>query len=422
MQNSLPRNRSVRMMVQWLALPALLALSGCGTSLGTKGAPTTPMAAKTQPVQTQVGGITVAQNAQPGIGGTGKQDGKTPGIGGTGQIAGTSPGIGGTGIIGTVTGFGSIFVNGFEVDYAPDLPVTFKDRTVRPDALRIGQVVEIEAEGSGARLRARRLGVRHEVAGPIEKIDVNRRIAVVFGQRVEIPEGIISTGNGLRTLKISDLAAGDHIDVSGLRRSNGVIAASRIDKTGPGETAVLRGRVTASGQNGFSVNGVRIVAPVGRRPDTLSSGQDVQIIGTAIRGTLRARRIHQLALRPFAGRVRRLSVEGYVRRAISGGAAVGRYPITQLPARARIQAGERVILDGSVSARGRFAPTKLRKTRIKLRRPDLRRPDVRHRQLKATPIQPGRRAAPPARRAPVIRAPHPKRPQDRRPSPRRHRR
>jgi len=398
-----------RLMIRWLAFIALLALSGCGGSLGTIGAPAIPIAANTQPAQTQNSGITIAQNAQPGIGGTGK----SPGIGGTGQIAGTPPGIGGTGIIGTVTGFGSIFVNGFEVDYAPDLPITFKDRSVRPDALRIGQVVEIEAEGSSKRLQARRLFIRHEVAGPIERIDVNRRMAVVFGQRVEIPEGVISAVNGSRVLKISDLAAGDHIDVSGLRRANGVIAASRIDKTGPGETAVLRGQVTASGQSGFSVNGVRIDAPVGSRPGTLSSGRDVQIIGTAIRGRLRARRINQLALRPFSGRVRHLSVEGYVRRAISGGAAVGRIPITQLPARARIQAGERVILDGSVDARGRFAPTRLRRPRVRLRRPAEPR-----RNLNTRPAYPSRNIAPPAPRALVIRAPYPQRPTDRRLQPR----
>jgi hypothetical protein len=392
-----------------LLLIALLTLNGCASSLGTNSAPATPVAANTQPNQSE-GGITVAQNAQPGIGGTGK----TPGIGGTGQIAGTPPGIGGTGIIGTVTGFGSIIVNGFEVDYAPDIPITFKDRTVRPNALRIGQVVEIEAEGSGKILRARRLSIRHEVAGPIERIDVSRRIAVIFGQRVEIPEGVISTGNGSRKLKFSDLAAGDHIDVSGLRRANGVIAASRIEKTGPGETAVLRGRVTASGQSSFSVNGMRIDAPVGGRPATLSSGRDVQITGTAIRGALRARRINLLALRPFSGRVRRLSVEGYVRRAISGGAAIGRIPITQLPARARIGSGERVILDGRFSAQGGFAPTRLRRPKVKTRRRGVPRGN-----LNTRPASPRRQAAPPAPRPPVTRAPYPQRPPVIRSQPRR---
>jgi hypothetical protein len=404
------------MVWAWIVLFAGFLPGGCASSLSSGGAPATLNPATAETVQQGGPNIRIAQGTPPGIGGTGKQDGKTPGIGGTGQIAGGSPDIGGTGIIGTVTGFGSIFVNGFEVDYAPDLPVTFKDRTVRPAALRIGQVVAVEAEGSGKRLRATRLSVHHEVAGPIERIDPARRMVIVFGQRIEIPPGIISTANGSKRVSINDLAVGEHIDVSGLRRANGVIAASRIDKTGPGEAAVLHGRVTASGQNGFSVNGVRIDAPVGSRPVTLASGQDVQIIGTAIRGRLRARRIRQLERRPFAGRMKRLSIEGYVRRATSGGVAVGRVPIVQLPTRARIQAGERVILDGTLDTRGRFAPTRLRAPQVKLRFQGEPR-----RNLNTRPTPPRRQAVPPAPRLPpVIRnTPPAPRPPVYRPPPRR---
>ena len=234
-----------------LTLVFLLALNGCAVSLGGRGKPAASVT-REAPISEPAGTNTkIAQmSGQPGIGGTGQPGGKSPGIGGTGQVAGGPPGIGGTGIVGTVTGFGSILVNGFEVDYAPDLPITFKDRTVRPDALRIGQVVAIEAQGSGNRLRASRLAIRHEVAGPIERIDPARRMAVVFGQRIDIPEGVISAGNGSRAMKIGGLGVGDHIDVSGLRRADGVIAASRIDKTGPGAVTVLRGRVTATGKLG----------------------------------------------------------------------------------------------------------------------------------------------------------------------------
>jgi hypothetical protein len=404
--------RTSVMAMASLALLALMSLGGCGASLGTNGAPSAQVATDILPAQ-QSGSVAVAQNAQPGIGGTGKQNGKTPGIGGTGQLAGT-PGIGGTGIIGTVSGFGSILVNGFEVEYAPDLPVTFKDRAVRPDALRIGQVVEVLAVGTGKHLRARRIAVRHEVAGPIQRIDHARRMAVVFGQRIEIPSGVISTANGTRVVPIRNLAVGDHIDVSGLRLANGVIAASRIDMTGTDASAVLRGRVTTSDQTGFVVNGVRIDAPLASRPRNLRSGQNVQIVGTAIRGRLRARRINPAPARPFAGRVKRLSVEGYVTRAISGGVAVGGVPITQLPARARIQAGDRVILDGPVGARGRFAPSRVRAPVVRLRFQS-----APSRNPNGIQPAPRRQVLPPAAPPPVIRrAPQP-RPPVYRPPPRR---
>ena len=54
-----------------------------------------------------------------GIGGTGYQPGEGNGIGGTGTPQTRAEA---TGIIGTITGFGSIFVNNYEVDYTANTP------------------------------------------------------------------------------------------------------------------------------------------------------------------------------------------------------------------------------------------------------------------------------------------------------------
>jgi hypothetical protein len=56
-----------------------------------------------------------------GVGGTGKSERPANGgVGGTGLQAG---GVGGTGIVGTITGFGSVCVNGLEVEYDHSTPV-----------------------------------------------------------------------------------------------------------------------------------------------------------------------------------------------------------------------------------------------------------------------------------------------------------
>lgn len=412
MFRSLRRPQIAHAVVAFLALFAIALIGGCATSLGTGGTLSNDVS-RTESANQQSGSdITVAQGQQPGIGGTGAPGTKAPGIGGTGNVAGT-PGIGGTGIIGTVTGFGSILVNGFKVDYAPDMPIGFKDATVRPDALRIGQVVEIEASGSGNRLQARRISIRHEVAGPIERIDHARRVAVVFGQRIQIPSGIVFTAAGSRRLTIDDLRVGDHIDVSGLRQANGVIAASHVDKTGPGAAAVIRGRVTSSDPSGFSVNGMRVEAPRSAIRRALVSGQDVLIVGTAVGGKLRARRVNPAPTRPFEGRVAQLSIEGYVTRAISGGVAIGVVPITRLPASARLRAGDRIILDGPVDGRGRFAPSRVRQPRATNIRGDAPRsgnrlePAPRTQVLPPAPRPPYPRPAypRPAPRPPVYRSP-----------------
>src|SRR6266849_2994094 len=49
--------------------------------------------------------------------------GTDQGIGGTGISRGDDHGIGGTGIVGVIQRFGSIFVNGERISYAPDVPV-----------------------------------------------------------------------------------------------------------------------------------------------------------------------------------------------------------------------------------------------------------------------------------------------------------
>ena len=76
-----------------------------------------------------IGGTGTAM-AQSGIGGTGLLDGGTGGtgnpeggIGGTGNVA-NDGGIGGTGIIGIITGFASICVNGVEIHYDINTPVS----------------------------------------------------------------------------------------------------------------------------------------------------------------------------------------------------------------------------------------------------------------------------------------------------------
>ncbi|MCH8239692.1 MAG: hypothetical protein IIB62_06510, partial [Proteobacteria bacterium] len=84
-----------------------------------------------------------------------------------------------------------------------------------------------------------------------------------------------------------------------------------------------------------------------------------------------------------------------------GGVAIGAMPISQLPARTSLQAGQRIILDGSIDTRGRIAVKQVRSPGVITRVPaELRK------QLNAPP-PPRRQIEPPASPAPVIRDPRP---------------
>src|ERR1700733_3467264 len=109
------------------------------------------------------GGPTLAER---GTGGTGAP---AKGRVADGRVA--DRGIGGTGIIGVVTGFASICVDGVEVRFDRSVPVSIDGETATPAQLRIGQLVVIHAHGTvsmpDAVAKARTISVRYEVSGPI---------------------------------------------------------------------------------------------------------------------------------------------------------------------------------------------------------------------------------------------------------------
>lgn len=143
-----------------------------------------------------------------GIGGTGIGDGNgNGGIGGTGI---------GTGFIGRIDAFGSIWVNGEEIFYDPDIPVQFGGLEGDISDLKIGHVVQVVAhpDKSGV-LQATRLSVRFAVVGEVQSVTMDT--ATIFDEPVIFP------ANSPRP------KPGEMLAVSGFQRSDGTIIASRID-------------------------------------------------------------------------------------------------------------------------------------------------------------------------------------------------
>ncbi len=145
------------------------------------------------------------------------QRGDDQGIGGTGIIRRNDDrGIGGTGIVGVIQRFGSIFVNGERISYAPNVPVLIDGAATSAKALRIGQVVRVLAlRQANGMLTTRGIAVVSEVVGPIE--NVNTGEITVLGQKV------ISAGSE------SWRRPGTQVAVFGLRRTDGVIVASLVE-------------------------------------------------------------------------------------------------------------------------------------------------------------------------------------------------
>jgi hypothetical protein len=145
-------------------------------------------------------------------------------------IAGCGGGTGGTGMtggtpatsFGTITAFGSVFVNGVEFSTS-GATIILDGNPVTQNELRRGMVVTVSGSRSGNSGSATRIDVDDAVKGFVEAIATDRNHWTVMGQTVLVDDqtkfenGIVPT-------------VGDFVEVHGLVRGEGVIAASFIDK------------------------------------------------------------------------------------------------------------------------------------------------------------------------------------------------
>jgi hypothetical protein len=274
----------------------------------------------------------------------GRDDGLTDrGIGGTG-IAVTDRGIGGTGIantgiIGTVTAFGSVWVNGLRVDLPPTIEMRIEGQPAQTGDVRIGQTVAMTAgPGGPTGLTARRLDVRFAVAGPVERTTPGS--ALILGQRIDLAEAEGTTA----------LTPGRWVAISGLRRPDGVIDASRVDPWDPARGWLLRGRLDSVTPKTLTVAGLTLARGRGLAGTLPAGGSMVRVAGRPDPGVgpTTALALEPDPFNPFGTTISALSIETYVdasgQTAIPGGPRIDRADGTATPAR--------VVIDSVVTSGG----------------------------------------------------------------------
>ena len=156
------------------------------------------------------------------------------GGGGGGSVA--SGGTGGTGVSsGTVTGFGSVFVNGVEFDTQTG-SVTL-DGSSGPDeatdshrGLKVGMVVKVDGEfdDDGIHGAATEIEYEDNLEGPVDSItdiDATTKQAVVLGQTVILDKN----RTNFEKTTFDTLVVGNVIEVSGLTDADGNIRATYVE-------------------------------------------------------------------------------------------------------------------------------------------------------------------------------------------------
>jgi hypothetical protein len=138
-------------------------------------------------------------------------------------------------VSGTVTGFGSVIVDGVRIDdKAVSAGKEKADGTITAAELKIGQHVEVEHDGN---LVATKIRVSAEVEGSVTAVDLVAKTLAVLGQTVSINTDAALgpvTVFGAPYAKLDDVKAADAVEIYGLIKTDAAgkmsLQATRIEK------------------------------------------------------------------------------------------------------------------------------------------------------------------------------------------------
>ena len=155
---------------------------------------------------------------------------------------------------GSVTGFGSVIVNG--VTYNTSSATFTIDGSPGTQAdLAVGDVVVIQgtASGGGAPV-ATSVTFDDAVEGPISEIDLAAETLTVLGQLVRV-DGATSFDDSIVPRSLDGLSVNNVVEVSGFFLADGSISATRIELKPLGGELELTGIVSNAGADTFEING-----------------------------------------------------------------------------------------------------------------------------------------------------------------------
>ncbi len=154
---------------------------------------------------------------------------------------GLNNGSGGNDVsVGTITRFGSVWVNGVEFQ-TNATQVKLEGASAATNALKLGMVVTVKGKINADRVSgiADTISVEEVIEGPISVIGANS--FTVLGQDIIVNETTLFEDN----LKFRDFLEKDLVEVSGIVKSAGVITATRVERKAELTSYKLKGIVSA---------------------------------------------------------------------------------------------------------------------------------------------------------------------------------
>lgn len=146
------------------------------------------------------------------------------------------------GVVGTITGFGSVYVNGIRYAVTPETVVAVEGEadTLGDDSrLRLGMKVRIDAEDDDGERSAERIEYDDDLRGPVEAVEPDAADPATGAFRVigvtitvdadTVFDDDVGNNDGIPGIDIRDLAPGMIVEVSGFPTDDGFLA-TRVDR------------------------------------------------------------------------------------------------------------------------------------------------------------------------------------------------
>ena len=185
---------------------------------------------------------------------------------------------------GTITGFGSIFVDG--VEYATSsAQIRIDDQSATEAQLRVGQIVTLKGQlnANGNSGTATEVAFNSDVRGPLTQIDVANKTLTVLGQTVRVADDTL-LDETVQPQEISSLQPGTSVQISGFANAIDELVASRIDLPVANSDLRVRGKVKSLdvGARTFRVNALTVDYSGASVSGSIAEGTTVKVQGTAL--------------------------------------------------------------------------------------------------------------------------------------------
>ena len=224
---------------------------------------------------------------------------------------------------GAITGFGSVHLNG-EHFLTTATVFNINGHSGTQGDLRVGHFITVHGHRDNAgNSVADRIDFDDLIKGPVTSIDATASTLLVLGQTIVV-DADTSFDDSIPGAALSGLTAGDIVEVSGTRRADGAVQATRIELKPAGTAFEVTGIAASvdTATHRFNINTL-VVDYTSAAVDEFTGGQPkngdlIEVTGTTVTaGVLIATRIERKRTDDGAAAGDRAEAEGLVTRFVS---------------------------------------------------------------------------------------------------------